>query len=149
MRNPAFDVTPAELVTALITEQAWSGHPNAAESAGLFTAARLPLEGRIQTWASRRFRSDRHAAAHFDDGTVDVAGFVGGEQRIGVGDLLRPRQPPQRDFAFIASSTFSGMDFRMLVSTKPGQTALARMPLRPNSRAQVLTMPITPNLLAA
>ena len=35
------------------------------------------------------------------------------------------------------------------VSTKPGATALTRMPLGPSSRLQVLVKPITPNLLAA
>ena len=32
---------------------------------------------------------------------------------------------------------------------KPGQIALARMPLRPSSRAHVFTIPMTPNLVAA
>jgi hypothetical protein len=45
--------------------------------------------------------------------------------------------------------TFSGIDLRIGVSMKPGATALQRMPLGPSSRDQVLTKPITPNLLAA
>ena len=45
--------------------------------------------------------------------------------------------------------TLSGIDDRIGVSMKPGQIALARMPLRPSSRAQVFTMPMTPNLVAA
>ena len=46
-------------------------------------------------------------------------------------------------------TTFCGIDFRIGVSMNPGQIALARMPLRPSSRAQVFIIPITANLLAA
>ena len=42
-----------------------------------------------------------------------------------------------------------GIEDRMEVAMNPGQTAFARMPLRPSSRAQVFIMPMTPNLLAA
>jgi methylthioribose-1-phosphate isomerase len=37
VRNPAFDVTPAELVTALITERGVVHQPNLARLAQLFT----------------------------------------------------------------------------------------------------------------
>ena len=37
----------------------------------------------------------------------------------------------------------------VLVAMNPGHTALARMPLRPSSRAHVFTMPMTPNFAAA
>src|SRR5687768_13069517 len=47
------------------------------------------------------------------------------------------------------SRTFCGIVSRMWVAIKPGATALHRIPFGPNSRAQVLTKPMTPNLLAA
>jgi methylthioribose-1-phosphate isomerase len=37
VRNPAFDVTPAELVTALITEKGVVNQPNAKRIASLFS----------------------------------------------------------------------------------------------------------------
>src|SRR6478735_4784355 len=49
----------------------------------------------------------------------------------------------------IIEMILAGILARIGVSMKPGQMALARIPLRPSSRAQVLTMPMTPNLVAA
>jgi hypothetical protein len=60
----------------------------------------------------------------------------------------RPRRPIGT-FSSIDLRTFSGIESRICVAMNPGQIALARMPLLPSSRAQVLTMPMTPNLVAA
>jgi methylthioribose-1-phosphate isomerase len=40
VRNPAFDVTPAELVSALVTERGVASPVDAASVAGLLEAAR-------------------------------------------------------------------------------------------------------------
>src|SRR2546429_221380 len=55
---------------------------------------------------------------------------------------------PIGTFSSIILMTLSGMCARIGVSMNPGQIALARMPLRPSSRAQVLTIPITPHFAA-
>ena len=43
----------------------------------------------------------------------------------------------------------AGTELMIGVEMNPGHTAFERMPFRPSSRAQVLAMPMTPNLAAA
>ena len=88
------------------------------------------------------------AASDFDRCAVDVAGFVGGQEGVQVGDFFRLAM------RFIGTrSSMAWMIFPAWPSgsggDSPGHTALARMPFLPSSLAQVLTKPITPNLVAA
>jgi len=51
-------------------------------------------------------------------------------------------------FDFIMSIIFSGIAATISVAINQGATAFTNMPFFPNSRAQVLVMPITPALVA-